>query len=201
MKIPPRVRRLAPAGIAFTLVALGAATALPSKGDSREEEMRVAVLVASKSLRTGASASDVARLAEVRMVDGSLVAEGALTSLDQIPEGVLAVPVVRGQQLVSSSFADDRVAALGTGFASVAVDLGAQRWIGPLITSGAVVDVYDVGPEGVTLIANDAVVMEHPEVSEAQPSQDALITLGVPKASLAGVLQSAGLGQIWLVGQ
>ena len=201
MKIPPRVRRLAPAAIAFTLVALGAAAALPTSGESAAERPRVAVLVASASLRSGAPATDVARSAEVRMVDESLVAEGALTALDQIPDGVLAFPVVRGQQFVVSSFAEDRVEALGTDFVSVAVDLDSQRWIGPLLTSGTVVDVYDVGPEGVMLIANDAVVMEHPEVSEALPSQDALITLGVPKMSLAGVLQSAGLGQIWLVGQ
>ncbi len=201
MKIPPRVRRYTPAAIAFTLVALGATAALPSSGEKASERPQVPVVMASASLRGGSASADVLRQAEVRMVDDSLVADGALTSLDQIPDGVLAFPVVRGQQLVTSSFAEDEVAALGNDFVSVAVDLDAQRWVGPILTSGTVVDVYDVGVDGATLIANDAVVMEHPEVAEAQPGQDALVTLGVPKGSLPGVLQSAGLGQIWLVGQ
>jgi hypothetical protein len=201
MKFSPRVRRYTPAAIAFTLVALGATAALPDSGEKASERPQVPVVVAAASLRSGVTAADVMRQAEVRMVDDSLVADGALASLDDIPDGVLAFPVVRGQQLVSSSFAEDEVAALGNDFVSVAVDLDAQRWVGPLLTSGTVVDVYDVGVDGATLIANDAVVMEHPEVTEALPGQDALVTLGVPKASLPLVLQSAGLGQIWLVGQ
>ena len=201
MKFSPRVRRYIPAAIAFTLVALGAAAALPGSGDTAAERPQVPVVVAASTLRSGVAASDVMRQAEVRMFDDSLVADGALASIDDIPDGVLAYPVAQGQQLVASSFAEDEVAALGNDFVSVAVDLDAQRWVGPLLTSGTVVDVYDVGVEGATLVANDAVVMEHPEVTEALPGQDALVTLGVPKAALAMVLQSAGLGQIWLVGQ
>ncbi len=115
-------------------------------------------------------------------------------------EGVLISDHVAGEQLLASSFAANVVEGLGVGFVAVSVRLDAQRWVGPLVTTGDVVDIYDIGADVALPIAKDAVVLEAPSPNELGPRDEAVISLGVPRSSLSAVLVAANDNRIWLVG-
>ena len=185
---------------AFFLVLLGTLAVVPRGDEKADATKRIPTLVVTKSLDDGSSAAIVRTAVEVRDLDPEARASGALSSLDEIPEGVLVSDHVVGEQLLVSSFATDVVAALGPGFVSVSIRLDAQRWVGPFLTTGEAVDVFDVSDTGSTKIASKAVIIEAPSAAEVGPRDESIVTMGVPSSALPAVLSAAGAGRIWLVG-
>ena len=137
------------------------------------------------------------------MVPDIARSEGAIASLDDLPVGVLAFDHVPGQQILFTSFARNHVSSLGTNFVAVSVTLDPQRWVGPWLQAGRIVDVYDTNEPQPALVATRAVILDAPEESAdiLEPTQDAVVSLGVPKEALVGVLAAAENGTVWLVGR
>ena len=192
------VKRFAPTALAFVLVGIGTLMVFPDD-ESAEAGQRFPTLVVTSELESGTPVSELASVTEVRLLAADARATGALSSIDDLPEGVLTSDHVAGQQLLASSFAADVVEGLGEGFVAVSVRLDAQRWVGPLVTTGDVVDVYDIGVDAATPIARKAVVLEAPTPNDLDPRDEAVISLGVPESALSSVLVAASQERLWLV--
>ncbi|MEY3680763.1 MAG: hypothetical protein RL547_1376 [Actinomycetota bacterium] len=192
------LKRFAPALLAFVLVAFGTLMVLPKDDDVANADQRQPTLVLTDDAEAGTPIADL--VTEVRMLEVDARATGALTSIEGLPEGVLVTDHVAGQQLLATSFAANVVEGLGKGFVAVSVRLDAQRWVGPLVTTGDVVDVYDIGVDAATPIAREAVVLEAPAPTDLGPRDESVISLGVPESSLSEVLVAASANRIWLVG-
>lgn len=202
MKSKSFLRKSAPVVGVFSLTFLGI-FALTPKSSAKDDNL-VPVVVATRMLTDGTNSASVRKGAEVRMLPDEARSEGAFSSLDALPNGVLAFDHVPGQQILATSFARNHVSSLGADFVAVSVTLDPQRWVGPWLQAGRIVDVYDTREPRPTVVAVRAVILEAPEAVDAtdlEPTQDAVISLGVPKDSLAGVLSAAENGTVWLVGR
>lgn len=197
---PRTLRRYVPGVSAFVLVAVGTLLVLPNSDEPANADQRQATLVAKSAIEAGAESGDLGALLEVRMIPSDARAAGALSSVDEIPEGVLLADMVVGQQLLASSIAENVVKGLGDGFVAVSVRLDPQRWTGPMITTGNVVDVFDIVEGVATLIASNAVILDAPMVDSLGSRDESIVTLGVPETALAQVLVAANENRIWLVG-
>ena len=200
MKNLQSMKRFAPAVAAFVLVAFGTLMVLPKNDEAANADERQPTLVLVREVEAGTAVSDLVTAVDIKMLEAEARATGARSSLDDLPEGVLVADHVAGEQLLESSFAKNVVEGLGVGFVAVSVRLDAQRWVGPLVTTGEVVDVYDIGDDVASPIARDAVVLEAPSPTDLGPRDEAVISLGVPRTSLSAVLVAASEGRIWLVG-
>lgn len=194
------LKRFAPAALAFVLVAFGTLMVLPKNDEAANADERQPTLVLTQAVEAGTSSSDLTARVEVKMLEADARATGVLSSVEDLPEGVLISDHVAGEQLLASSFAANVVEGLGEGFVAVSIRLDAQRWVGPLVTTGDVVDVYDIGDDAALPIARGAVVLEAPSPTELGPRDEAVISLGVPQSSLSAVLVAANDNRIWLVG-
>ena len=199
MTTTPLGRRVLPAAAAFSLTFIGVLALVPR--NSKSDEGLVPVLMATRSLSDGTPADTVGSAVEVRMVPASVRADGAIVGKDALPDGVLAYDLVAGQQVLVSSFAESRVRSLGKGFVAISVKLDPQRWVGALLEAGRIVDVYDTTETGPRRVASRAVILQSPETSDLSPSEDTLVSLGVPEASLGDVLLAVTNNRIWLVGR
>lgn len=201
MNLKSLVRRSAPAVGVFSLTFVGILAIAPK--DAREDGTLVPVVVATRTITDGTDSTSVRKAAEVRMVPDVARSEGAFASLDALPDGVLAYDVVPGQQILVTSFARNHVSSLGADFVAMSVTLDPQRWVGPWLQAGRIVDVYDTNEPQPSLVATRAVILDAPEdpAGSLEPTQDAVVSLGVPKDSLVGVLAAAENGTVWLVGR
>lgn len=202
MNVKSIARRAAPAVGVFSLTFLGVLALVPK--DSVDDDELVPVVVATRTLSDGTDASEVRGAVEVRMVPDIARSEGALAALEALPDGVLAFDHVPGQQILTTSFARNHVGSLGADFVAVSVTLDPQRWVGPWLQAGRIVDVYDTREPNPVLAAERAVILDapdDPDAVELEPTEDTVISLGVPKDSLTGVLAAAENGTVWLVGR
>ncbi len=194
------VRRFAPAAGAFLLVAGGTLFALPQSEDKSSDAVRLPTVVAVAPLVGGASTDQVRANIEIRQIDANSRPVGALSSTSEIPDGVLVASVVEGQQLLTSSFAENKVDALGDDYVSVSVRLESQRWVGPVLISGMTVNIFEITDSGALDIAQKAVVLEAPTPNDVEPKADAIVSLGIPQDALPKVLLAASENRLWLVG-
>ena len=197
MNVNSRVKRAIAPAVAFVCVGAGGLLLLPNDKNDGE---RYPTLVATSDIPDGADAARVRSRVEVRMLPPEARASGALSSLDEVPDGVLAYPHEAGQQVLATSFAADRIAALGADFVAVSIRVDAPRWVGPLVTTGRIVDVYEVGPDSVRLVTKDAVIVDAPDPSEVGSKDESLVVLGVRSAALGEVVLAASNNAICLVG-
>jgi hypothetical protein len=197
---PRTLKRYVPAASAFVLVVVGTLLVLPNSDEPANAEQQQATLVAKLAIDAGVESGDLGSLVEVRMIPANARAAGALSSVEEIPEGVLLADLVIGQQLLKSSIAENVVKGLGDGFVAVSVRLDSQRWTGPIITTGNVVDVFDIVEGSATPIALSAVILDAPSVDSLGSRDESIVTLGVPESALAQVLVAANENRIWLVG-
>lgn len=195
LRIP--TKRALSAVAVFGLVAAGVYAAVP--GREKKDAALVAVVVATGEITEGTPSDAVRREVAVRMVPPVARAAGALSSVSDIPDGVLAYVHVNGQQLLVSSFARDRVRSIGTDYVAVSVTLDTQRWAGPILQAGRRVEVWDAGETGSKLVAADAVVLGAPSPDGVKPEEDTVISIGVRKESVAAVLLAAANKRVWLV--
>ena len=193
------VRKAAPAVAAFSLAFVGLLALVP-RGQDDDDEL-VPVAVATRPLSDGTTASAVRNGAEIRMIEASARAEGAIGSLDELPDGVLAYGHVAGQQILLTSFAQSSVRSLGKGYVAISVKLDPQRWVGALLEAGRIVDVYDTDDVSPRRVAVRAVILESPNPAELMPTEDTLVSIGIPEESLPDVLKAVANNRVWLVGR
>lgn len=199
--IPHRVRRLAVPVAAFALVAVGSAIALPDGEGTTDAGSRSPTVVATDSVAAGAPVDEVLRHVEVRQIESSSRAEGAFSSVEQIPDGVLVAALVPGQQVLASSVSENRVTAVGDGYVSVSVRLDSQRWVGPVTSTGSTVNVYAINAGVATLVSPGAVVLDSPDAAGVEPRDDAIVSLAVRADTLTAVLVAATEDKLWLTGR
>ncbi|MEY4223210.1 MAG: hypothetical protein RIS33_144 [Actinomycetota bacterium] len=197
MNVKSIVKRATAPAVAFVCVGAGGLLLVP-RDESNEEKLPT--LVAASDIADGTDAARVRGRVEVRMLPPEARVNGALTSADEIPDGVLAYAHESGQQILTSSFAADRIAALGDDFVAVSIRVDSPRWVGPLVTTGRIVDVYEVDAEEVRLITTDAVIVDAPEPENLGAKDDSVVVLGVRKDALSAVVLAASNNAIWLVG-
>lgn len=195
LRIPGR--RVLPAVAVFGLVGVGVYAAVP--GHEKKDAALVPVVVASQQIAEGTPSGTVRGEVSVRMIPPGARASGALSSVSEIPDGVLAYGHVNGQQLLASSFAQDHVRSIGADYVAVSVMLDTQRWAGPVLQAGRHVDVWDTDDAGPKLVASDAVILDAPSPAGLKPDADTVVSLGVKKDSVAGVLLAAANKHVWLV--
>ena len=200
MNIPSMIRRNLPAVGAFVLVTLGSLLVSPGGDGGAEADPRLPTVVAIAPIPKGALSTEIESSVEVRLVAPEARAEGALSSLEEIPQGVVATDHVVGQQLLASSFNGEQLRAVGDGYTAVSVRLDPQRWAGPLAVTGKIVDVYDVVDGEATLIASDAVIVSAPDAAALGSRDEAIVTIAVTDESLRNLLIAANSGSVWLVG-
>jgi hypothetical protein len=201
MTVIRKLARYLPALLAFGFVLAGSWLLLPRDEDSADAEATVQVVVLTRAVASGTSANDVRNASTLRSLPLDAVADGALSSLDDISAGVLAIDHSSGQQLTRSSFARSRVAAVGEDFVVTSVRMPSQNWSGAVRISGDTLDVYALTDAGATLVSRDAVVLDSPPLEDLQPSADAVITLAVRHETLSAVLAAAQDERLWLVGK
>ena len=194
------IRRFTPATGAFLLVAGGTFFALPKSDGGGSGTNRLPTVVAVAPLASGANTNQVRESVEIRQIEAHDRPVGALSSASEIPDGVLVASLVKGQQVLESSFAENKVDALGDDYVSVSVRLESQRWVGPLLISGMTVDIFEIAETGASEVAKDAVVLEAPTPNDVEPKADAIVSLGIPRDALAKVLLAASENRLWLVG-
>ena len=199
MNIKFSIKRFGPAVLAFLLVVVGVLLLVPSNDNEAKANLEVPVVVAESSLASGATASQVRGNVAVRMVPETARAAGAFTSIEELPDGVLAYSHVAGQQILKTSFSQNQLVALGEGYVAVSIRVESQRWIGPYVMSGSSVNIFDTEVASASLISTDAVILGVPETKDLEPKQDTVISLGVKRESLSAVLIAASENRIWLV--
>lgn len=195
-----RIQRIGLPIAAFLLVGIGTLTLLSNGSSSSTGSERKPTLVAVADIAAGSMAADIRAHVEIRQIAESDRVANALSSLDEIPNGVLAYTHVSGQQILLTSFATNRITAVKKGFVAVSVRLDTQRWLGPISTSGTTVDIYDISPSGSRKISSNAVVVDVPSTTDIGPKDDSVLSLAVDPRTLADVLLAADQGRLWLVG-
>lgn len=200
MNISSTIRRNLPAIGAFVLVTLGSLLVIPGGDGGAAADPRLPTVVAIAPIPKGALSTEITASVEVRLVAPEARAEGALSSVEEIPQGVVATDHVVGQQLLTSSFNGEQLRPVGEGYTAVSVRLDPQRWAGPLAVTGKIVDVYDVVDGEATLIASDAIIVSAPDAAALGSRDEAIVTIAVTDESLRNLLIAANSGSVWLVG-
>lgn len=194
------LRRVGPALGAFVLVALGVLVLANGSGrsDAATDEL-LPTVVAVSPIDAGTAAADLGPLVEVRMLPANARAHGAVTSVAELGDRVVAAPLVAGQQVLDTSMVDDVHRDLGRGMVAISAKLDPAQWSGPVATTGARVNVYAVGGQSAELIALDVVVLDAPDPGSITPQQETIITLGVHDADVARMIGAVAGAGIWLV--
>ena len=200
MRVNDKYKRFIPAIAIFLLVTFGLLQLIPTGKNVAVSTELIPTVVFTQIASAGTNSSDLVSQIEIRMMDTRSRASGSLSSIEEIPSGVLVSDHVEGQQLLISSIAANAVDGLGVGFVAVSVAMDAQRWIGPLLATGTIVDVYEVIGETSTRIAENAVILNEPTVDESSSNDQTIISLAVPGSSLNQVLVAANENRLWLVG-
>ena len=199
MNIKFSMKRFGPAVLAFLLVVVGVLLLVPNDNNEAKANLEVPIVVAESSLSSGATASQVRSNVAVRMVPETARAAGAFSSIEELPDGVLAYSHVAGQQILKTSFSENQLVALGDGYVAVSIRVESQRWVGPYVMAGSSVNIFDTQVAGASLISSDAVILGVPETTDLEPKEDTVISLGVKRESLPAVLVAASENRIWLV--
>ena len=197
-----RLRRLGLPLAAGALVAFGT-LALVGNGDDAAGTPTVDLtptVVARQAVPSGTDRETLIDRLEVRMLPDEARADGAIERLDDLPEGVLVTELVRGQQVLMSSIADDVIAAIADNYVAVSVRLDPQRWAGPFNVTGAEVDLYDNQEASTGLLVEGARIIDAPDTTELDPRSEAVITLAVPADDVSAVIDAAANGRLWAVG-
>ena len=195
------LRRVGPAFAAFVLVALGVlvlANGNKKNADASNDGLR-ATVVAVAPISAGTSDDQLGSKVEVRMLPTNARAQGAVDSVNDLPEGVFATDLVPGQQLLTSNIVDDVRKSLGNGRVAVSARLDPAQWTGPVATTGAHVNVYAIGGNNAELIATNVIVLDSPDPGSLTPQQEAVVTLGVTDAQVSRVIGAVSGAGVWLV--
>jgi len=201
MNIPQKLKKMAPAFTAFILVGGGTLLILPNQSSDNSGDDLVPTVIMKTFVEAGTTTKDVALSVEITEIPKAARANGALSSLNQLPQGVLISDHVEGQQVLLTSFSKSSVAALGDNYVAVSVRLDTQRWLGPVRATGEFVNVYAVIPTSASIISLDAVVLDTPAIEDIKAKDESVISLGVKKETLVAVLSAARDNSLWLTGR
>jgi hypothetical protein len=195
------IRRFGPPLAAFMVAAFGALLlAGGGAGSVGDDPGELPSLVAVVDIPAGTAIADLGPLVEVRSLPSGALAPGAVQRLGDLPGGVLAIGLVPGQQILASFVAPDTREDVGDELVAVSVTLNPEQWVGPVATTGDRVAIYAIGGEEAALIASDVLVVNAPsDTAGIEPTQQVVVTLGVPRTETARVVGAIAGDGIWLV--
>lgn len=197
------IRRFGPPVAAFLLAAFGVALITGGGGTSGDASVQasdaIPTVVAAGPIPAGTPTADLGGLVEVRSLPGAARAAGAVSSVDELPDGVVAGGLVAGQQVLASSVATGIDAELGGDLVALSATLDAQQWAGPLAVTGDRVDVWAIGDGEAQPIAAGVVVIDAPDPASVGPNDATVLVLGVPREATGRVVSAIAGAGIWLV--
>jgi hypothetical protein len=201
MNLGRMIRRVGPPLLAFVVAALGALLLIGGQsGGSSGDPADLPTVVAVADIPAGTPVAGLGALVEVRSVPTDARALGAVERVDDLPDGVLDVAMVPGQQLLATSVAPDPRDDIGDELVAISATLEPQKWVGPVATTGDRVAVFAIGGEEGQLIASDVLVIDAPpDPSILEPTEQVVVTLGVPRLDAARVVGAIAGSGIWLV--
>jgi hypothetical protein len=198
--LPAPIRRLAPGLVAAVLALLGIVLLVTDRSAPVDAADAIPTVVAIRSVPAGTPSANLLPLLDVRDLPPDARANGALSSLDDVPDGLTTAPLVAGQQVLATTVADDPRDQLGGDLVAVSAELEAQQWVGPVATTGELVDVYALGGTDATeatVIATGVVVLDAPNPNGDDDSS--VVILGVARADAPRVVGAIAGDGIWLV--
>jgi pilus assembly protein CpaB len=138
-------RRGVGVGVAVVLAGVGSlglvSWASSSKNHAEAQQAQAAVVIIDKRVPKGADAATIKAASHVGTVQQKNLADGALTSEDQVGTRVAAADLEPGDQLVSARLAVDTSSAPADKV-QVSVTLSADRAVGGQLKAGETVGVY-----------------------------------------------------------
>lgn len=134
-------------GLLVALLGFALVFAYGNRVDSRVAEGKetVEVLVAASRAQAGLSPNELESVLEVREVPRLYVAEGALTSLEEVAGQVLLGPLAKGAQVTAAQFGSPDVAGAvkpEKGRVALAVGVSLTPGVARYVTPGSTVDVF-----------------------------------------------------------
>lgn len=201
MNLGRMIRRFGPPLLAFVVAALGALLLIGGEsGGSSGDPADLPTVVAVTDIPAGTPVAGLGAQVEVRSVPADVRALGAVERVEDLPDGVLGVTLVPGQQLLATSVAPDPRDDIGDELVAISATLEPQQWVGPVATTGDRVAVFAIGGEEGQLIATDVLVIDAPsDPSVLEPTEQVVVTLGVPRLDAARVVGAIAGSGIWLV--
>ena len=180
-------------------------------------EKLVPVLVVREAIRAGTDVDALEDAVAIEHIPSKVRADGAVESLDDL-EGVTAVALVPGEQLLADRFVEPSVQARGNvpaGFHEVTLSLEPQRALGGRIGPGHKVGVVasfgaEETDERPTSLLLDGVLVTSVQAVEPPPENDGdekigaapssalLVTLAVTADDLEKVVDATEHGSVWL---
>lgn len=135
------------AGLLVALLGFVLVFAYGSRVDSRVAEGKetVSVLVAASAATAGMTPAELGAVLETREVPRLYVAEGALSSLEEVADQVLLGPLAKGAQVTAAQFGAPGVAGMvrpTPGRLALAVGVSLTPGVARYITPGSRVDVF-----------------------------------------------------------
>ena len=128
-----------------------------------------------------------------------LAPEGAITGLDSVEGAEVSVPVAAGMPVTELNLRDSAEAVeVPEGRVALAIAADSDMGVPPGLEIGAILAAYEVGAEGVSLIADDLKVLSVPAGSAGVLSSGQL-TVAVDPDDVAPLLASSGEGSLRFV--
>jgi pilus assembly protein CpaB len=138
-------RRAAGIGAAVVLAGVGAVGAISwansTKDSAEAREAQTAVVIVDAHVPKGADAKTIEAATHVGSVQTKALAQGALTSEDQIGNQQAIADLEPGDQLVAARLGTP-VSGLPAGTVEMAIKLDAERAVGGVVKPGDLVDIY-----------------------------------------------------------
>jgi pilus assembly protein CpaB len=180
-------------------------------------EKLVPVLVVQSAIRAGTDVDHIGDAVAIEQVPSKVRARGALDSLDDV-DGVTAVALVPGEQLLADRFVDPAVEARGNvpeGLYEVTLSLDPERALGGRIAPGHQVGVVASFDDTTTGASTTSLLVDHVLVTGVQatdppddtedgekigpaPESALLVTLALDQADLERVVGASEHGTVWL---
>ncbi|GAA3673131.1 hypothetical protein GCM10023081_09370 [Arthrobacter ginkgonis] len=189
----------------------------------------VTVLVATTDIPAGTSVGDLASYLETKSLPGTAVAPGALSTLEEVTDRVVASDIVAGEQLLDAKLVAESAqltpgtVAVPSGLQEVTVLLEPERVAGGNLTAGDKVGIFtnftvkeknnpDAEEDEVAKHLYDKVLVtaiqiapseqtETKEGTTAMPSGSAYVTFGVDSVQATKIIYAQLNGALWLTKQ
>ena len=177
------------------------------------------VLVVVEPIAKGTPVSQLGNRVSEEKYPAVAVADGALSSLDDVAGMVVTADLLPGEQLLAGRVAAPEElllpgeVALPSGMQRVSLELDRERVVGGLISAGDTVGIFVSldDPERTVVALNKVLVLRvqgataeptsESSATEAAPGSSVMVTLAVTESQALEVVFSAEHGDIWLTQQ
>jgi pilus assembly protein CpaB len=226
-------RKIVGIAAAIILAAVGTLALVAYVQSARDEaeaaESLVDVLVVKSAIAEGTPATDIKGSVERTQVPGRLLAEGAVTDLDELEGLVTGTALLPGEQLVAPRFVTPSKARQGdvpAGLLQVTLELEPQRALGGQVRAGDTVAVllsfgdHPLDPSDRTHLELHKVLVTKVQIAKdadgvpdmardnddedgvvPAPTESLLVTLALDAPSVEQVVFAGEFGMVWLANE